>query len=77
MLIGEIQKNSIEKIRVILSEYKGYKFIDIRVYVEDDKGEWIPTKKGIAVPPDKVDEIVSLLKEAKGNLPNEKVKQKE
>lgn len=65
MLLGEIQKNSTEKIRVTLSEYKGYQFIDIRVYFEADNGEWKPTKKGIAISPDKIDEIISLLKEAK------------
>lgn len=65
MLIGEIQKNSTEKIRVTISEYKGHEFIDVRVYFEDDNGEWKPTKKGIAISPDKIDEVISLLKKAK------------
>ena len=64
MLIGEIQKNSTEKIKVTLSEYKGYEFIDVRVYYEDDSGEWRPTKKGIAIAPDKVKELMDLLTRA-------------
>jgi len=45
MLIGEIQKNSTDKLRVSISEYKGFTFLDIRVYYEDDKGEYKPTKR--------------------------------
>ncbi len=62
MLIGEIQKNTTEKIRVSKESYKGHDFIDVRVYYEDDNGEWRPTKKGIAISPDKVDELINLLK---------------
>jgi len=62
MLIGEIQKNSTEKIMVSKQAYKGYEFIDVRVYYEDDNGEWRPTKKGIAIAPDKIEELISLLK---------------
>lgn len=65
MLIGEIQKNSMEKIRVSTETFKGHSFIDIRVYYEDDTGEWKPTKKGIAIAPDKVDSLIELLKKAR------------
>lgn len=68
MLIGEIQKNATEKIRVSISEYKGHKFIDVRVYFEDDSGEWKPTKKGITVSKDNVDKLVELLNEGKKKL---------
>lgn len=39
-----------------------------RVYYEDDKGEYKPTKKGIAVAPDKLDDLVKLLKKAQEEL---------
>ena len=39
-LIGEVQKNAIEKIRVNLQSYKGKRFIDARIY-------YIKTKRGI------------------------------
>lgn len=64
MLIGEIQKNTTEKIRVSTESYKGYDFIDVRVYYEDDNREWKPSKKGIAISPDKVEELINLLKKA-------------
>ena len=43
----EIQKNSREIIRISESEYQGNKFIDCRIFY-DDNGEWRPTKKGIS-----------------------------
>lgn len=68
MLIGEIHKNSTEKIRVTLSEYKGYTFLDVRVYYEDDSGEWRPTKKGIAISKDNLEPLIKLLNEGKKKL---------
>jgi hypothetical protein len=35
----EIQKNSREIIRIGESEYEGHKFVDCRIYF-DDNGEW-------------------------------------
>lgn len=68
MLIGEIQKNSTEKIRVSTESYKGYDFIDVRVYYEDDTGEWKPTKKGIAISKDNLEPLIKLLNEGKKKL---------
>jgi 16S rRNA G966 N2-methylase RsmD len=49
MLIAEIQKNLKERVRVSIEEYRGHKFIDLRVYFEAENAEWKPTKKGIAL----------------------------
>jgi hypothetical protein len=68
MMIGEISKNSTEKIRVTISEYKGYTFLDVRVYYEDDQGEWKPTKKGITVSNENVEPLIKLLTEGKKKL---------
>jgi hypothetical protein len=65
MIIGEMPKNSTEKVRVSIEEYKGYSFIDVRVLYEDDAGEWKPTKKGITVSPEKADNLIELIKSAK------------
>ncbi len=66
MLIGEVQKNALERIRVSKAEYKGHKFIDVRTYFRDDAGEWRPTKKGIAIPPDSIRAVIDLLKKTQG-----------
>jgi len=45
----EIDKNSLEKIRIQRTKYKGKDLLDIRVFYEAENGEWKPTKKGITV----------------------------
>jgi len=40
----EIQKNRRETIRISESEYEGHKFIDLRIWY-DDNGEMKPKKK--------------------------------
>ena len=47
--IGEMDKGWGEKIVFSVNEFKGKKYADIRIYFEDDEGEWKPTKKGITV----------------------------
>ena len=68
-IIGEIQKNQKEKIIVSTNEYQGHKFIDLRVHYEDEtSGEYKPTKKGIAVNPKILDEVIEMMLEAKKNI---------
>jgi hypothetical protein len=45
--LAEMERNSTEKIRATLGEFRGKDRIDIRIYFEDDDGRWLPTKKGI------------------------------
>ena len=47
--IAEMEKGWNEKIVFGVSEYKGKTYADIRIYYEDDEGEWKPTKKGVTV----------------------------
>lgn len=49
--ICELPKNSREDFRFSLGEYKGHKFIDMRVYAREEGKDPAPTKKGLAVSP--------------------------
>jgi len=55
--IFEIQKNSRETIRFRLGEFKGHKFLDMRIFIAEpgENGSLAqdpaPTKKGLAVSP--------------------------
>lgn len=60
----EIQKNAKEKFIIESKEYKGNKFIDVRVFYEDEFGKVHPTKKGIAISYHKIPEIVESIIEA-------------
>ena len=64
MTINEIEKNMKEKIRVSIEEFRDHKFIDCRVYFEDDSGTWRPTKKGIALKSDCIGEVIEALQTA-------------
>ncbi len=50
-IICELPKNSRETIRFTLGEFKGHKFIDMRVWATEDGKDPAPTKKGLAVSP--------------------------
>jgi len=61
-VIGEVKKNSKEKIIVSTNEYKGHKFVDLRVHYEDEtSGEYKPTKKGISLSSKVIPDIVELI----------------
>jgi hypothetical protein len=66
--IAEVQKNAKERIKIVISEYRGHRFVDCRVYFEDDQGEWKPTKKGIALNDDIIDEVIQGLQKASRKL---------
>ena len=68
MLICDIEKNMKERIRVSIEEYRGSMFIDCRVYWQDEQGEWRPSKKGIALNGDCIDQVIEALQKAKEAL---------
>jgi hypothetical protein len=49
--VCEIPKNSRESILFKLGEFKGHKFVDMRVHSTEDGKDLAPTKKGLAVSP--------------------------
>ena len=48
-LIAQFEKNATEVVRVSITEFRGRKLIDLRVYYTDDEGEYRPTRKGISI----------------------------
>ena len=56
-----IEKNSRESIVVSEIEYKGNKYIDVRVFYKDTDGNLKPTRKGVSLRPEKVAELVTAL----------------
>ena len=71
-VIASFEKNSMEEVRVSLTEFKGKQLIDLRVYYQPEDGEEKrPTKKGITISPEKFPEL------KKAILALEKVLQKQ
>ena len=52
-----IEKNSRESIVVSETEYKGSKYVDVRVFYKDADGSLNPTRKGVSLRPEKVAEL--------------------
>lgn len=46
-----IRKNESEQVQIDIREYKGKKYLDIRLwYQSGDGSEYLPTKKGVSLP---------------------------
>ena len=56
-----IKKNSRESIVVSETEYKGSKYVDVRVFYKDTDGSLKPTRKGVSLRPEKVAELRNAL----------------
>ena len=68
----EIDKNSMEKIRIERTNYKGYDLVSLRVYFQDKiSGEWKPSPKGITFKVELIDEIISALESERERRPLE------
>jgi hypothetical protein len=56
-LIHEFQKNANEKVRVELCQFQGKDYINLRIYFQDDDNQWRPTKKGITIASELIEEL--------------------
>ena len=65
-LIATIEKNSIEEVRVALSEYQGFDLVGIRIWGNYDSptSEKRPTKKGVALRVERLPELIAALLQA-------------
>ena len=70
-LIAELDKNQKEKIRISIEEYRRSRFVDCRVYWEDQEGQWRPSKKGIALNGGCLNEVINALQKARLELGGE------
>jgi hypothetical protein len=63
-----IKKNSMEELRVELTEFNGHRLVAFRVF-SDWKGDGMrATRKGITVSIDLLQEVIEALQEAQGAL---------
>ena len=68
-IITEIQKNQKEKIIISTNEYKGHKYVDLRVHYEDESSkEYRPSKKGIAFSAKVIPQIIEAVMDGYENI---------
>jgi hypothetical protein len=56
-LVHVIHKSAKQEIRVSVSTYRGKRFLDLRTFVIDRSGVFIPTRLGVTLPPEQLDEL--------------------
>ncbi len=77
-VISQFTKNAVEEVRVSLTEYRGHKLIDLRVYYEPrDGGERLPSKKGLTISVELFPELKKALGELEATLVEKKLLEKE
>lgn len=67
-VVAEFAKNTQEQVRLSISRYRGRDYADIRVWVENDAGERIPTKKGLTLDPEVWPQLMAGLRKLEGEL---------
>ncbi len=64
--VATIERSKTSDIRVRLVEFGGRPFVDLRTFVVVDAVERVPTRKGIAIPPALLGEVIAALEKAAG-----------
>ena len=67
-LVARIPKNPTEEVRISLTSYRGHDLIDIRVFFQDEQGEWRPTKRGVSLSVDAFTELRDAIGKAEDML---------
>ena len=65
---SEIPKSDLSCLRVCRAVYKGHEFIDVRTFVKNDAGEFIPTPKGVTFAPEYIHRLISALEQVNQNF---------
>jgi hypothetical protein len=69
-LLYSFPKNPLEEVRASITVFKGKQYIDLRIYYKTDDGEYHPSKKGLTLSLDLLQELeqaVEKLREAIGD----------
>ncbi len=67
-LIATIERSKASDVRVRLVEFGGRPFVDLRTFVDGDADERVPTRKGIAIPPALVGQVIEALRKAEADV---------
>ncbi|MFO8033742.1 MAG: transcriptional coactivator p15/PC4 family protein [Candidatus Bipolaricaulota bacterium] len=63
-VIAEFERGPGQKVVIRRTQFKGREYLDIRQFFEGDDGQWLPTKKGVAVPWELRQQMLGALQEA-------------
>lgn len=60
-VIAELQKNSRERLRVSVDQYKGHEYIAVRIWFVAADGEYRPSRAGVTLKPALIPQLVQAL----------------
>ena len=63
--IARVETGSTTDIRIRLSEWHGKHYADVRKFITSTADERSPTRKGVAIPVERLDDVINGLNEAK------------
>jgi len=64
IVIAKIKKSAVSEVWVTLEEYQGQRLVHVREHFHPaDNPEWLPTKKGVSIPPELLGEAVDAAEE--------------
>ena len=58
------KKNDREQVKILISDFRGRRILNIRVFYLDQSGEWLPSKKGLALAIEKLPVLLAALHQA-------------
>jgi hypothetical protein len=68
-MLATISRSDTEQLQIAVKEFKGRKYLDLRIFYTTDNGEtWLPTKKGVTCSPDNLETLKTAIEEAQKEL---------
>ncbi len=68
-MLGTIERSETEQLQIAVKEFKGRKYLDMRIFYTTDGGEsWLPTKKGVTCSPEHLEILKQAIEEAEKEL---------
>lgn len=64
-VLHRFKKNAFEEVRATITSYRGEEYASLRAYYEAEPGVWRPTKKGLTLSLDLLDELEAAVKALK------------
>jgi len=60
-VIDSFKRNGTEEVRATLSTFHGQRYLDLRIYYQDEADEFKPTKKGINLSVELIGKLVGMV----------------
>lgn len=57
-----------EKLRIAVKEFNGNRYLDLRVWFVGDRGDWLPTKKGVTIRAKELKAFLQAVSQAESRL---------